>query len=301
MIRCKLICQWLRYNVLLRLLSFLPRFLAYQAVKIIGLYDSLVHTKKRSLYLQGIAKAFPALSSSELDHCWKMHCKMMAREQLDVFFLPKISSSNCERIFNFKCSSVLQEAQKDSQGVILAMGHYGRPIMLSTCLGLSGFKIGMLTQTIDERNSHLDSVERAYLAEKMENTIGASGGRWLMIGDSRRALYKALMDGETIIMMFDLYEPNSANRLAAPFLNGELAIPYGIERIASKAGARIVYGVARDKGPGVEVELCRLPDDPQDALLAAVKELEKDVTTAPWQWWQWLILGRVWTSPRREG
>ena len=301
MIKFKLICRWLRYNVVLRLLSFLPSPIAYQAVRMIGLFDSFVNGKDRLAYVQGLANAFPALSSAELDNCWQAHRVMMAREQLDVLFIPKISSLNCERLITLHGLEVLQEAQQEGRGVVLAMGHYGRPIMLSTQLAVYGSKIGMLSQTIDERNPHLNPVERSYLARKMKIVTEAAGGRWLMLDDSMRPLYEGVKSGETIILMFDLHEPKPTNRLEVPFCNGVMGLPRGIERVAAATGARVVYGVAKDDGRKVVVELRKLPQDPHQALVAAVKELEKDVKTAPWQWWQWPLFDHAWSSSLKDG
>ncbi len=300
MIKFKMVLRWLRYNIVIRLLSFLPFPFAFQVVRIVGFIDSFVNAKDRIIYRQGIAKAFPALSSAELDSYWQKHCVMMAREQLDVFFLPRLSTVNHEQFIELQGFDVLQEAKREGKGIIMAMGHYGRPIMLCASLGASGSKTGMLTQTIDERNPHLNSVERSYLAKKMKNVVAASGGRWVMLDDSLRSMYAGLKTGETITILFDLHEPNPTNRLEAPFCGGTLGLPCGIVRIAERTGARIVYGVARDIGRRVGVELRSLPENPHEAFVAAVKELEKDVKAAPWQWWQWRMIDHIWTPPQKE-
>lgn len=290
----KLLLRWIRYHVLFRSLAFLPALAGYRIARTTGYFDSLLAVDSCLAYQHGLGKIFPHLSKKELGKLWQVHCEMMAREILDIFRLLKITSANCERIMDQQGLSVLTEAQHDGQGVILAMGHYGRPTMLSTSLGLAGEKVGMLTQTIDERNPALSSVERGYLAFKMQNTTRTAGGRWVMLGDSLRSLYSGLNAGEIIIILFDLHEANSSKILQVPFLGGKLQLPRGIERIAIKTGARIVYGVSKDKGRRVSVELRALPKDPHEALLAAVAELEKDVAEAPWQWWQWGMLDHIW-------
>lgn len=299
MVKFKLVFLWLRYNFTLRLLSALPYILAYEGVKILGIYDSLVKAKARKEFIEGITIAFPDMATKELRYHWYLHSMMLAREQLDIYFYPRMSHSNFDSTFKLKGLGLLQEAQRQGQGVVLAMCHYGRPLMLSTCLGRTGLKISFLTQTIDERNQYLNSVERNYLSWKMKRTIDASGGRYIMLDDSMRPLYNGLMAGEMFIVMFDLHELKPAKRLVAPFFNGELSIPRGIERLANRTGAKIVYGVARDREYKIEVDLCELPPDPREALMAAVGKLEKDVKENPWQWWQWRIFNQIWSFSKK--
>ncbi len=216
------------------------------------------------------------------------------------FFYPKYPNQIVSVLLTCRDWTCSWRPQQEGKGVVLAMGHYGRPIMLSTQLGVLGCKIGMLTQTIDERNPNLNAVERSYLARKMRIVMDAAGGRWLMLDDSMRLLYSGLKSGETIIMMYDLHEANPSSMLELPFCGGTMRLPRGVERVAERTGARVIYGIARDKGRRVEAELRKLPQNPQQALIAAVKELEKDVQAAPWQWWQWPLYDHAWAPPQKD-
>lgn len=290
----KLFYRWIRYQLLFRPLAFLPAIIAYRIARFIGYVDSRINSTAAKAYFDGLSKAQPHLSATQRGCFWQGHCEMMAREILDIFRLSKISSDNCQQIIDIQGLDVLQQARQGARGVILAMGHFGRPTMLSTGLGVNGHKIGMVTQIIDERNPNLNSVERGYLAFKMKQTVAASQGRWIMLGGSMRSLYDGLKSGEVIILLFDLYEGRQKNVEQTAFLGGQLTLPRGIERVAKKTGAKIIYGVARDAGRRVEVELRGLPEEPHEALLAAVKELEKDVSKTPWQWWQWGMIDHIW-------
>ncbi len=292
--KVKLFFRWIRYNVLFRSMAFLPAVIAYPIAKIIGYFDSRINADGRRVYQQGLGRAFPDLSTKECDNYWQKYCEMMSREILDTFLLSKITAENCHQTIDIQGLDVLSQAQQGGRGVILAMAHFGRPTMLSTGLGVSGQKVGMVTQIIDERNPVLSSVERVYLAFKMKQTIHASRGRWIVLGGSMRSLYSGLKAGETIIILFDLYEARQKNVLESPFLGGKLALPRGIERISRKTGAKIIYGTAKDKGRQVVVKLRSLSEDPRGALSMAVAELEKDIIDAPWQWWQWGMLNSTW-------
>jgi len=290
----KLITKWLRYHALFWFLAKLPLGLSYRVASWIGKHDYANNEAVRAAFQNGLARVFADLSPARLSQFTRFHFEMMAREILDIFRLPRISSANAVRLIEVQGLEVLREAKQKGRGVILVMGHYGRPTMLSTGLGLAGEDVGMLTQIIDERNPHLDVVDRGYLKLKMRHTLAAARGRWVMAGGNIRPLYEGLNAGETIIILLDLFEPNPRKRFQAPFLGGTLGVPRGIERIATRTGAQLVYGVAKEDGWKVKVELRPLPTEPQQGLHAAIAELEKDILATPWQWWQWNVLEHLW-------
>jgi KDO2-lipid IV(A) lauroyltransferase len=187
-------------------------------------------------------------------------------------------------------------ADKSPSGKIIIMAHQGRPIMLSSALGLSGLKVGMLSQVIDERNPHLDATTRRFLNLKMDRTVRIAGGRWVTTADHLRVLYDAVKQGETIIIMMDLVEPDPGRQVPLPFHGGHLKLPPGIIRIAQRAGAKLYFGRALDQGSKTECSVVPLPADPLQAMLKAAQLLETDTQKAPWQWWQWNDLHLLWNK-----
>lgn len=286
--------RWLRYFVAFRGLSLLPERIAYWFASRLGDWDSRQENDWAAAFSRGLRLAFPLQTESFIAGSVQAHFRMMAREVLDVFYLPRRRVAHLGSVFFPSGFEILKRPEMDGRGTIIAMAHYGRPIMLSTALGLSGYRIGMLSQAVDERNTALNQVEQRYLQYKMRHTVAQAGGSWITTMGSMRRLYEALNRGETIIIMLDVFEPDPAKRFQAPFLGGILEIPTGIIRVAKKTGARLVYGVARELGRTVAPELRPLPDDPEAALAVAVRELEKDVLEAPWQWWQWRQFEHVW-------
>ena len=287
--------RWLRYFVAFRSLSWLPERLAYPLAGCIGDWDLWREPARAKALGAGLRLAFPTQTDTHISDMAQAHFHMLAREVLDAFCLPHRAARDLGQIL---FPSGLDALRGAGQGTIIAMGHYGRPIMLSTALGLSGYRIGMLSQAVDERNAALDAVEQSYLQFKMRHTVAQAGGRWITTQDNLRSLYEALAQGEIMIIMLDVAEPDPARRFEAPFLGGTLAVPSGILRLAAKTGARLVYGVAKDRGRAVAAELRPLPQAPEAALTAAIGELEKDVREAPWQWWQWHQFGQVWRPGR---
>jgi lauroyl/myristoyl acyltransferase len=297
-----LLAKNLRYYGLFRPLAGLPLPLAYGAAGLIGRFDCRRNAAARAAVERGLQQAFPDLARVERVVWTRRYFEMLAREMLDVFTMPARTPVNSERLLRLRRGSleVLHEARGGGRGVIIAMAHYGRLNMLLLALALAGERLGMLTMVTDERNRDLDPVDRVYLDRKIRTLLGFIRGSWITLGDDLRRLYQALEAGETLVLLFDAYDPERRIRPTAPFLGGELGLSSGIARLARRTGARVVYGVAHQPGWSVEAELRRLPDDPGAALAAAVRELEHDVRAAPWLWWHWNILELIWTphSPR---
>src|SRR5450759_1429251 len=290
--------RWLRYFVVFRGLSWMPERIAYRLASRIGDMDMRRQTAWAESLASGLRVAFPSRADSFIVGSVQENFRMMAREVLDVFYLSRRRVQDLGKVFLSSGFGALEQATQGGQGTIIAMAHYGRPIMLSTALGLSGYKVGMLSQAVDERNPTLNPAEQTYLQYKLRHTVAQAGGRWITTMDNLRLLYQALNRGETIIIMLDVLEPDPGKRFEAPFLGGIMGTPMGIVRLATRTGARLVYGVAKEQGRVVAPELRPLPEQPEAAMVAAIRELEKDVLEAPWQWWQWGHFGQVWRPAR---
>lgn len=292
--------KWLRYYALYAPLAYFPRSLAYRLVDYLGDADCRRQATVASAIACNLRLAAAHLTDTDLETFiaiqQREYFRMMSRELLDIFCLLRLGPGHLGlgRPLELVGLEHLQEAEAGGRGVIIVMSHYGRPVMLSTALGLAGFTIGFLSQAVDERNTVLTSVDRRYLRFKCDRTVAQAGGRWITTMDDLRVLYKALREGETIIIMQDVCEPDLARRITVPFLGGILGIPPGILRLATNTGARLVYGSAHDQHSGVRAEIRPLPICPQAAVMAAVGELEKDVRNAPWQWWQWAAFDSLW-------
>lgn len=285
----------LLYGKLLPMLSQLPRALAYPLATAAGrLFFEKNEPDWQAAYKKGLATLFPNATPRQLDHWTQSHFGMLAREALDVFYINRMQRGDVARLTKLSAPELL--ADHSSAGKIIIMAHQGRPIMLSSALGLSGLKVGMLSQVIDERNPHLDGTTRQFLNLKMGRTVRIAGGRWVTTADHLRVLYDAIKQGETIIIMMDLVEPDPSRQVSLPFHGGFLKLPPGIIRIAQRGGAKLYFGRALDNGSRTDCSVVPLPTDPHQALLTAAQLLEADTQKAPWQWWQWNDLHLLWNK-----
>lgn len=297
--------KWLRLYGLFHPLSRLPPGLAYRAANAIGRHDFRHMQDARTAIGNGLDAAFPRLAADPvLRSDWiQRYFTMMSREIMDTFVMENLHPGNSRQLVQLDPASLslMQETKREGRGTILVMAHFGRLNLVLLALAMAGFPLGMLTIAVDERNPELGAVDRRYLSQKVGTLLKHIGGRWVSLGDSMRGLYEGLQAGETIIILMDAHhQDQGGNKLQIPFLDGILEINQGIERIASKTGANLIYGAALENGWRVEAKLRPLPEAPGAALRQAVSYLEQDIQRTPWAWWHWNILDYIWTPRKTE-
>ena len=283
------------YRRALPVVSQLPRGVAYPLVTRLGKRYFWQHERDWvHAYRTGLSVGLNEATGEQLDTWTRAHFGMLARETLDVYRLPGLSRQSSFPWGKLEAAELLGD--DSGQGKIIVMAHMGRPVLLSTALGLAGLSIGMLSQVVDARNPNLDEPTRGFLLHKMNHVVRLSGGRWVTTADNLRVMYDALQQGESIIIMMDLVEPDLRRRMSFPFLGGQLHLPPGIVRIAQRVGARLYYGRALDRGAKASCSVVPLPLDPVLALRVATQLLEADVKEVPWQWWQWNNFQLMWSK-----
>lgn len=277
--------KWLIYRVVWPLVARLPYRLGYKVAKKL---DN--RFRKQPQYLEQVKAGMRAFSDAahchlDPDQAIEPYLDMHARERLDTYRLSHLKASDFQKQVALTGEEAVGQALREKKGAILIMAHYGRPVMLCSALAHRGFKIGMLTGSVKE-NPNLDPVDLWFHYFGMENTLLHSKGSWFTTAEPLRGLYRALEEGQIIIIMMDL--PAQDNGVKVPFLDGELNLPPGIIRIAQKTQAGLLFGSARESDHGkVNAKLYRLDDEPEIALQQAAAHLEQEVRSAPSQWWQW--------------
>jgi len=290
---------WLRYYALFGNIARLPLPLAYRIASRIGRYDYQHQAVARDYIQAGMQAILPPQSADpqRFERYTQQYFSLLGREILDTFVMARLNPKR-QSLLRLAPGSleVLHAARSGGRGVIIAMSHYSRVNMLLLALALAGERLGMVTMVTDERNRDLDPISRRYLQFKIGTLMRFIQGRWITLGDDMRALYQALAQGETMVLLLDAHTPErTQKKLQAPFFDGSLAVTRGIARLAEKTGAGIVYGVPYEQDWRIEAVLRPLPDDPYQALQAAVGELQRDVAQTPWAWWNWNIWQAIWT------
>lgn len=286
-----------RRDLVYPLLAHLPASLAYPAAARLGIWSRAERKGALEAVCNGLARAGLEMRDTVSGQdVAEAYLGMLARETLDVFRMSTWAGAELEAMIEVDGVELLEQARARGQGVILLLAHYGRLLLLMLALAHRGHPMGMVTMRIDRDNPDLDLALRKYFERKIQSVLTHIGGPWLMVGDSMRPLYDGLRRGGVWVVLMDAYIPGTPNMGEFPFLGGTLCIPRGVQRIAERCGARLVYGVTREDRKPIRAELRDLGADPAQALARAVAELEHDVRAAPSQWWQWNILEYIWRS-----
>lgn len=290
--------QRLRLGSAFPVLSHLPSGLAYAAATRVGLWSGQDLVNARTAVRNGYLSVWPEMAndSSLLDSWGRRYTDMLARETMDVFRMHRLDAGTIRSLIDVDDVSALAQAQQEGRGVILVMAHFSRLIMLLAALGMMGFRIGMLTMRVDSSNEALAPAMRRFLQMKIDRLRQVIRGNWICLGDNLRPMYTGLARGEVWVVLADAYMADFGEWREFPFLGGTLRLSGGIERIAARTGARMVYGAVNERGSRLVGDVRALPADPSAGLAAAVGELERDVRATPWQWWQWNILDYIWSS-----
>lgn len=283
------------------ILSSLPLGLAYALTDVLGGRDARHNDDLRIALTNGFTRAWPEIAPALREDLIREQALMLAREVMDAWLLPRLDAQTLAAMVAIDDLAPLDAARAEGRGVLLVMAHYSRLILMLAALGARGYGMGMLTMRIDAANPDLLPSEQGYLARKVAALRAMLRGGWVSLGDPMRPLYEGLRRGEIWIVLLDAYHPGFGRQADYPFLDGVLTLPSGIDRIMAKTGARAVFASVRETGPQrLHGRLVRLPDEPEQAMPAAVAELEADVRTAPAQWWQWNILEYLWRRGGRE-
>ncbi len=221
---------------------------------------------------------------------------MRAREVLDAWWIRRLAPEQGPRLIALRGERWLSDREAGGGGTVLVMAHYGRPNLLALGLALRGHRLGMLTVDLDDPALALDPRERAFLRFKVLGLHARIGGAWVTVNQGLKGLYRRVAAGETVIILLDAFASRFRLPLAYPFLGGRLHLPAGILRIARRTGARLLYGVVKEREWRVDVELRPLPGEPEAAMAQAVAELERDVRERPWEWWQWPLMEQIWRA-----
>ncbi len=286
-----------RLLCLFRLLSIFPLPVAYRLAGLVGRLDAAFGNAYLSAIASGMSRVRTdcfALPPYRIAGHVSMHSMMMAREVIDAYITGRRGGHLPGEISSLSGHEIIRDSLDAGQGVIVLVSHYSRLNMVACSLGHAGIPTGIITQCVDRRNRLLDWVDRAYLSGKLERYHRVTRGPLVTLEDNLRPIYRALLEGQAVIMLMDAFHPRFRRFVSYPFLGGSISLPAGALRLAGKTGASMVYGVARESGWHVDVEIRPLPGEPGDAMSAAVEELERDVMERPWEWWQWFNIREIW-------
>ncbi len=292
---------WLKYHVVLPLLSLLPCGVGYRVVTLYGRCVFAADRKPRRYLTSIISNALSCDAHSvDAERQVQYYYGLREREILDSFFYRRINVSNYENFIRFRGLEHLERARSKNEPVILYTGHYGRLVMPAIALGARSISTGCLTN----HTEGLNAVEKNYRDKKLAYMAAAMQGPFFYLGDSMRGLYSYLRDDRGIlIILIDVAcfeEPGKC--VQAPFVQGLARFYKGIVRIAQTTGATLIpyFGIEERQRlvgeflPPVNIDAL----DEEQAFGKLLAPLEERVLAQPGQWWLWNSFPAFWTASK---
>ena len=296
------ICEaglWLKYHVVLPLLSLLPSGAGYKVVTLYGRLVFAIDRQPRRSLASTIGNVMSGDAYSvEAERQVQYYYGLREREILDSFFYRRVSASNYESFVRFRGLEHLERARSTNEPIILYSGHYGRPVMPAVALGAQSISTGCITN----HTEGLNSVEQNYRDKKLKDMAATMQGPFFYLGDSMRGLYSYLRDdcGILVILIDVACFEDPGKCFDVPFVHGRAQFYKGIIRIAQRTGATLIpyFGIEERQHlvgeflPPVNIDAL----DEEQAFRKLLAPLEERVLAEPGQWWCWNSLPAFWTA-----
>lgn len=292
--RVRRLVTFIEYRVFYPLIAFLPRTLAYKAASFKGVLAGRLCKKTLDNCMQGVSQC--AVNNTQNNKAIAVsQLRMLAREKLDVYLIPKMTQSNIENYIKLVGLEHYVEAKKTGRPVILYTAHFGRLIMPAIALGLLGYDTSALTAPLQGTKSEL-----WYLQKKLNVMHSAMKGTFIKSDESMRSLYKVLSNGETLIVLVDVPPVPGQAYYEVDFLGGIAKFPKGIVKLANKLDALLVpYFTMENQGylcgeflPAIETKQLKN----EEIVAKFLKPIEEKIQQHPEQWWMWPWLFAFWTK-----
>lgn len=289
----QLIFNW-RLDFALPLISKLPKSVAWAtAEKICG--EGQVTSSIVEDYLASqMARFFPHVALDQRLDWARSHLQMISLEMLDGLSFSRMATVKGPAV-EVNGIQHVRKGIESGRGIILILNHIDRLLTAPIILARHGISSHVLTMPVLE-NLELSPPLRRYLLKKIRGYTRVTQGMWRTTKQSMRPVHTSLKRGEIWVILADVWRPEFTNLRAHSFFGGSLFLPTGIERLAQSTGAQLLHAHTSTVSPTqLLVTLEPLPDDPIFALSVVVQQLESDVRSRPWAWWQWGVLDHMWT------
>ena len=278
------------------ILSRLPSRFPWHVAKWVGREDAQSSRQTQSGLRNLFGNIFPDATETECQQWALRHVNMLTWEMVDGLAFPRMGAIGGPRI-HMKGIEHAQELSSAGRGFILVLNHYDRLLTAPVALARHGIFSNVLTMPVVD-NPDLSDTQRQYLLKKINGYRSAVRGEWRTTSQSLRPVHESLRAGKVWVILADAWRPEFERLKTHPFLNGQLSLPTGIERLAQSTGVPMLHGRTFTQSPGLlDVQIDRLPEEPALAISTVIQQLEQDVRRSPWAWWQWGQWESMWQPP----
>ena len=186
--------EWLVIRGLANAIPRLPRNVVHSFADALGGAAAYVHWPGRQVALTNLAAAFPDMPLGERKRLTRRSYQHFARAMADLFWSPRLTHENLHTIFDLEDLERWKREGGTEQGTIFAAPHYGGFEWIAVVLGLAGFKCTVVTQ----------GFKNPLLNDTFIQLREVSGHQTIRSQGAVLRLYKALLNGRSVTMSFDL-------------------------------------------------------------------------------------------------
>ena len=222
--------EWLLIRAIANVIPRLPRRVAHTLADMLGAAASYVHLPGREVALSNLAAAFPEMPLARRKQLTVESYQYFARAMADLFWSPRLTAENLHSIFDLEDLERWKREAGGARGAIFAAPHYGGFEWIAVVLGLSGIECTVVTQGF--KNPLLNDTFNGLREVSGHQTIRSQG--------AVLRLYKALMNGRSVTMSFDLTVSAKLPSVPIKCFGMETCVTFAHAWLHRRTGAPIV-------------------------------------------------------------
>lgn len=258
--------------------------------------------------IRGNMRSAPALRgvASAVDRLARENYDAIGRMYLERMFLTELPPRRLERWLGERCDisglDRLARAHATGRGVILVGFHVGSFSLIPYLVASRGYAVTYLNGTASAEDSTVERRIAELRAAGFDRPLTYVGGALGV-----RALARAVMRGETAMLLCDTGVAAADEGVELPFLGRCLRATAGAAWLAGRTGAPVLPVVITWRADGShhlgiepEVRVASSPDDAShvgDVMSAIHAVLEREILRAPAQWFKWKDLHEMTAPP----
>jgi len=288
---------WFEFTLFLPLLARLPFRLGYPLAAWRGDLNWVLDREWRSIALgqryiraaakQAMKQIMPGLQDTKITKLTRQRFEGNSREEFETYLIIKDRIE--ELSFSIHGLKGMLEQSRQGRGVVLLTMHFDSFILGIVFLGMNGLKVNVMTSDVVE-NPLVNGCVRHFFYMKyrgMERYL--NGGRAVHVEQNLKVFYKALLNGECVVVLADLPAKDNDQRIWMQFLGQERAFLSGAFRLARRTKSAIAGFICQWEGGckyRVTLSDCIPPEEVNEASYQQVYAfLETAIQNRPERWW----------------
>lgn len=289
---------WCEYSLLLPLMGRLPIQLGYRLAVLRGRINWALDREWRSIavghrYIRAATERamnliLPDLPAAAVRSMTRRRFEGFSREEFEAQLLMRRRVAKLH--YTVQGIETVQNHLAGGRGMILLTPHFDSFILGMVFLGMSGLRVNVMTSDVVE-NPRVDRCVRRFFFGKYRGMeLYLQGGKAIHVEQNLRFFYRALLAGESIVVLADLPTPKSGDHpVWLRFLGRERSFLSGAFRLARRTGSAVTGFVCRWEGATnytVTVDECIPPGEVNQTSYQRVYDFfDAAIRSNPERWW----------------